>query len=316
VSNIFHKNFVEDDIHAAVARIYDDITARDADTSFNTDSTNVNKLVRVDSPLAFYVLTAITPSFSEFTNGSGAWTDLSDTPASISANLVVQGNAGGTALEFGQDLKTNASPTFNHITVDGDVSEVSVSLDSTDAALLLNRLTTTQRDALTAVAGMQIFNTTTNQSQIFNDTVWVSLGTVDISCKVTKTADQSIPRITLTMVTWDSEEYDTDDMHDTVTNNTRITFNTAGKYSILAQSEWEANSGGFRFMDIMKNGVDSIARVRNLADNASEHNIAFVGEFAVGDYIELEVFQDTGGNLDFESGAILENTYLEAHKIN
>jgi len=32
--------------------------------------------------------------------------------------------------------------------------------------------------------------------------------------------------------------------------------------------------------------------------------------------IPLEVFQDTGGNLDFESGAMLENTYLEAHKIN
>jgi len=138
----------------------------------------------------------------------------------------------------------------------------------------------------------------------------------DISVKVTKTTDQSIPQNSLTMVNWDSEEYDTDGMHDNVTNNSRITFQTAGKYSILAQSEWGINSGGFRFMDIMKNGVDSIARVRNLAENASEHNIAFVGEFAVGDYIQLEVFQDTGGNLDFESGAIIENTYLEAHKID
>ena len=118
------------------------------------------------------------------------------------------------------------------------------------------------------------------------------------------------------MTTWDEELYDTDGMHDTVTNNSRITFKTAGKYSISAQSEWGINSGGFRFMDIIKNGVDSIARVRDLAENASEHNIAFVGEFAVNDYIELIVFQDTGGNLDFEAGAMLENTYLEAHKIN
>jgi len=138
----------------------------------------------------------------------------------------------------------------------------------------------------------------------------------DISAKVTKTTDQSIPNNVLTMVTWDSESYDTDNMHDTVINNSRITFNTAGKYSILAQSEWGINSGGFRFMDIMKNGVDSIARVRDLADNAAEHNLAFVGEFEVGDYIELQVFQDSGGNLDFESGTILENTYLTAYKIN
>jgi len=138
----------------------------------------------------------------------------------------------------------------------------------------------------------------------------------DISCKVTKTTDQSIPNNTMTTINWNSELYDTDSMHDNVTDNSRITFKTAGKYSILVQSEWGINSGGFRFMEIIKNGVDSISRVRNLAENASEHNIAFVGEFAVNDYIELIVFQDTGGNLDFEAGAMLENTYLEAHKIN
>jgi len=138
----------------------------------------------------------------------------------------------------------------------------------------------------------------------------------DISCKVTKTTNQSIPRIIMTTINWDSELYDTDSMHDNVTNNSRITIKTPGKYSISAQSEWGINSGGFRFLEIIKNGVDSIARVRDLADNASEHNIVFVGEFAVNDYIELIVFQDTGGNLDFEAGALLKNTYLEAHKIN
>jgi len=138
---------------------------------------------------------------------------------------------------------------------------------------------------------------------------------LDISCKIIKTSDQSISNNTMTTINWNSELYDTDGMHDNSTNNSRITIKTAGKYSILAQSEWGANSGGFRFLEIIKNGVDSIARVRHLAENASEHNISFVGEFAVNDYIELIVFQDTGGNLDFESGTILENTYLEAHKI-
>ena len=139
----------------------------------------------------------------------------------------------------------------------------------------------------------------------------------DISVKATKTSDQSIPRITITKITWDSEKYDTDDMHDNATNNTRITFNTAGKYSILAQAEWEISNEGFRFLEIIKNGAGSgIARVRYVAEAASENIIAYVGEFEVGDYIELQVFQDTGGGLDFKSGTGVMDTYLEVHKIN
>jgi len=49
------------------------------------------------------------------------WTELSDTPSSITANLVVQGNSGGTALEFGQALKTTSSPTFGNLTVAGNL---------------------------------------------------------------------------------------------------------------------------------------------------------------------------------------------------
>lgn len=150
----------------------------------------------------------------------------------------------------------------------------------------------------------------------FDGADWVRISPIDISCKATKTTDQAIPRITTTTITWNSELYDTDSMHDNSTNNSRITIKTAGKYSILAQAEWGINSGGFRFLDMIKNGTDGIARVRYQADNASENIISYVGEFAVNDYIELNVFQDTGGDLDFESGTGVENTYLEAHKIN
>ena len=49
----FHKNLVLDDNHALNARTYADIAARDADTTFNGDATNINKIVRVDTPLSF-----------------------------------------------------------------------------------------------------------------------------------------------------------------------------------------------------------------------------------------------------------------------
>ena len=141
-------------------------------------------------------------------------------------------------------------------------------------------------------------------------------GVVDISCKVTKSASQSIPNATLTAITWNQESYDTDGMHDTVTNNTRVTFNTAGKYSVLAQAEWEIAGGVFRFLEIRKNGGGGIARVRSAQVGATENVVPYVGEFQVGDYIELCVYHDAGGNIDFESGTGVMDTYLEAHKIN
>jgi hypothetical protein len=47
-----------------------------------------------------------------------------------------------------------------------------VSCISTTGAFIANKLTTTQRDALTAEAGMQIYNTTTNKHQGYNGTIW------------------------------------------------------------------------------------------------------------------------------------------------
>ncbi len=49
-------------------------------------------------------------------------------------------------------------------------------LNSTTQAFLLPRMTTTQRDAITATAGMVIFNTTTAQHETFSGSVWVGTG--------------------------------------------------------------------------------------------------------------------------------------------
>ncbi len=51
-----------------------------------------------------------------------------------------------------------------------------VELRSTTKGLLIPRMTTTQRDAIaTAALGLQIINTTTNQPEYYNGTVWVAM---------------------------------------------------------------------------------------------------------------------------------------------
>lgn len=101
--NEFHKDLTLDDIHAVVSRVYADIAARDADSAFHSVAANVNKVVRVDSPLSYYTLGAVTPTWVEFTStGLDEFTELSDTPSSYSG-AALQGlrvNAGEDALEF------------------------------------------------------------------------------------------------------------------------------------------------------------------------------------------------------------------------
>jgi len=54
-------------------------------------------------------------------------------------------------------------------------------LSSTTGALLIPRMTTTQRDALTAANGMDIYNTTDNEFQRYENGAWASPGTGDVT---------------------------------------------------------------------------------------------------------------------------------------
>lgn len=55
-------------------------------------------------------------------------------------------------------------------------SSVGLEIGGNTKALRLSNLTTTERDALTALAGMEIFNTTTNEVEFYDGTSWTSGG--------------------------------------------------------------------------------------------------------------------------------------------
>jgi len=114
-----HKDLVLDVLHACTANTYTDIAARDADTSFHITE-NIDKMVRVNSPAGYYMLRSINPAvWIETSNtGNDAFLEMVDTPSSYgTAGKVVQINAGGNALEFGQKLRTSDDPTFEGLTL-------------------------------------------------------------------------------------------------------------------------------------------------------------------------------------------------------
>ena len=358
--NKYHRNLIGHNNHAVTANPddvvtgYTDIAARDADTVFNTDPLNINKCVRVESPLSYWVLTSVVPAWLEFTvTGSDSFLDLTDTPASYAgeAGKVLQVNATPDGVEFGQILGTQTDIALNttHRSSDGtdhanvalnDTHRGSAGIDHSD--VVLNNahrisdgknhsdvvLNNTHRSSdgsdhsfldQSVVSGASpLFTTQTPgddstkaaTTEYVDDAV-AAVSIPDISCKVERSTTQSIPDATPTIIDWNTEAYDTDGMHDNATNNSRITIKTAGKYLFSCYGGWTNNSTGERQIDFLMNGSTTMARTRYLPTDKSENTASFVGDFAVNDYVEIEVTQDSGGSLNWSSG----QRHFAAHKI-
>jgi hypothetical protein len=123
-----------------------------------------------------------------------------------------------------------------------------------------------------------------------------------VGCYIYKSASQTISTSTVTAVSFNTESFDTDSMHDNVTDNTRITIpaGKAGKYQVNSTILFANNTTGLRRIELWLNGSlfqqDSMAVSSN--DGRAFMTIASVLNLAAADYIEIYVFQSSGGNLD------------------
>jgi len=131
-------------------------------------------------------------------------------------------------------------------------------------------------------------------------------GGSDIGARVFSSVNLTITNNTLTALTFNSERYDTDTIHDNSTNNTRLTATTAGKYVITGHAKFDVNGTGRRQVGIRVNGSTIIALWETAITSAAGGNIfsiATIDDLSATDYVELVVFQDSGGNLDVKNDA-------------
>jgi hypothetical protein len=121
-----------------------------------------------------------------------------------------------------------------------------------------------------------------------------------VGARVYHDANQSIPNDTDTALSFNQEDYDTDAMHDNSTNNERLTCQKAGKYVIFACIGFQSNATGNRRIRIIHSVDGGIARLDIVNIGASYHYIstACVYEMAVGEYVTLEGYQNSGGALN------------------
>jgi hypothetical protein len=116
---------------------------------------------------------------------------------------------------------------------------------------------------------------------------------------------QSIPNNTTTALSFNTDRYDTDTIHDPVTNNSRLTCKTAGVYSIVANVGFASNATGARNVNILLNGTAVIASILSPAINGLVTRLIVSTQYplAVNDYVEVFAFQNSGGSLNTEQTA-------------
>jgi hypothetical protein len=107
----------------------------------------------------------------------------------------------------------------------------------------------------------------------------------------------------LTAITFNNEIFDTDTMHDTLVNPSRITFKTAGIYLVIFQGMWMSSIAtdptAKRLFYIKINGTSNIG-VTGLAgiDESMMYSVQTIQKFNVNDYVEALVSQNTGLDLN------------------
>lgn len=137
-----------------------------------------------------------------------------------------------------------------------------------------------------------------------------SLTGQDVSVRVSYTGNVPIANATqgpLPFGVGSTEEYDTGALHDDVTNPERLTAPIAGKYYIHGQVSWFPGGGTSRYLLIRVNGTtyvvsSGVAPITNPSHSTEMHVSTHV-DLQAGDYVTLDVYQNSGGTLPILSQA-------------
>lgn len=136
-------------------------------------------------------------------------------------------------------------------------------------------------------------------------------------CNAYHSTLSSIPNNAYTVIPLQSELFDVvqsgdSPSHDNVTNNSRIVARTAGKYEVSGYVSFASNATGRRAGQVRVNAAGAVGSgtgiifVAVAAVTGTVTTVAMpptVVTLAVGDYIEMFGFQDSGGALNTDASA-------------
>lgn len=126
-----------------------------------------------------------------------------------------------------------------------------------------------------------------------------------------RTSTLSVANSTDTTVTWQDATGNGLGWWSAGTNPTRVTVRAAGRYVASCFSRWAGNGTGYRTAEIRLNGSTIIGRGAQISAAAgAPTQFSVVSpplDLAIGDYVELIVWQNSGGALDLLHQNIYSN---------
>lgn len=133
-------------------------------------------------------------------------------------------------------------------------------------------------------------------------------------CSLLRSTNQLIAKLTWTTITWDLEEYDIGDMHESVTNPGRATVAKDGNYGIKYQAELETSKDTQVETRILKNGsivINGSCMVSpkdgfNMCINES-HDF----DLLANDYFVVQVYHDNAASKNL----LATKSYLQVRRL-
>jgi len=128
-----------------------------------------------------------------------------------------------------------------------------------------------------------------------------NLGLTDIGARVKNNANISINDSTQTTLTFNTELWDTDTIHDTGSNTERLTCKTAGKYLIVLNLAWAGDVDGYRIAQINLNaGATPICYSVQISAGTGwlGQIVTTIWDLDVDDYVVADVYHTAGAALN------------------
>ena len=145
----------------------------------------------------------------------------------------------------------------------------------------------------------------------FDGTYW-KRRPFNVGARVYNDASEVIPNGGWHAVSFNSERWDTDNIHDNSTNNSRLTCKTAGLYVITFNGEFPGAASGRAVARILLNGATVICMMSNLLTSLGpiRMNPSTVYTLSINDYVEVQVYQESGGDLNLAAAANYSPEFL------
>ena len=146
-----------------------------------------------------------------------------------------------------------------------------------------------------------------NYEDLLSDMQHVAGTTGHIGARVYNSSSFSVNNATGTVLTFNSERYDTDpngNIHSTSVDTGRLTIQTTGKYLVFFTGEYAADPDGYREFAFRLDGITFIAAMRVPALASGVTRIAFgtVYDLNASSYLEVLAEHTAGAALNVVAG--------------